>query len=74
MRDETFGLFFLEKYQNQLMFGTDMVNVEMNFSLGVWLDQKYDEGKLSGETYRRICYENAERIFGLSLQNRKFLN
>ena len=29
MRDEKFGLQFLEEFQDRLMFGTDMVNTDM---------------------------------------------
>jgi hypothetical protein len=65
MRDEEFGLAFLERYADRLFFATDMVNVEMTFPLGEWLDEKYNSGKLSKEAYEKICFGNAMRIFGL---------
>lgn len=65
MRDEPFGLSFLEKFQDKLMFGTDMGNTETTFPLGAWLDEKLAEGKLSKEVYEKICVKNAERVFGL---------
>ena len=65
MRDEAFGLSFLERYADRLFFATDMVNKDMVFPLGAWLDEKLAEGKLSQETYNKICFENAQRIFGL---------
>ncbi len=65
MRDEAFGLGFLEEFQDRLMFGTDMVNVEMTFPLGAWLDHQWEQGNLSGEAYQKICFENAKRIFCL---------
>ncbi len=65
MRDEIFGLAFLEKYQDRLFFATDMVNKDMVFPLGAWLDQMHAEGKLSQEAYEKILYRNAQRIFGL---------
>ena len=37
------------------MFGTDMVNTDMVFPLGEWLDRQYQEGKLSAQAYRKIC-------------------
>ena len=46
MRDEKFGLQFLEEFQDRLMFGTDMVNTDMVFPLGEWLDRQYQEGKI----------------------------
>ncbi len=63
MRDEKFGLCFLEEFQDRLMFGTDMVNTEMKFPLGEWLDRQCEEGKLSVQAYRKICFENAKKIF-----------
>lgn len=33
MRDESFGLWFLETFQDRLMFGTDMVNTDMVFNM-----------------------------------------
>lgn len=65
MRDEAFGLTFLEKYQDRLMFGTDMVNNEMQFPLGGWLDEQERKGALSKAAYEKICRKNAEQIFKL---------
>lgn len=65
MRDEDFGLSFLEEYQDQLLFGTDMANTEMEFPLGKWLDQKLKEEKLSKEAYDKICWGNAKKVFGI---------
>lgn len=65
MRDETFGLEFLEKYQDRLIFGSDMTNCEMVFPLGAWLDEKLKEGKLSKEVYEKVCWKNAEKVFGI---------
>ena len=65
MRDPEFGLQFLEKYADRLFFATDMVNDEMVFPLGAWLDEQVELGKLSREAYEQICWKNAQRIFGL---------
>lgn len=65
MRDETFGLSFLEKYADRLFFATDMINTEMVFPLGQWLDEQVQTGTLSRETYEKICFKNAKRVFGL---------
>ena len=65
MRDEAFGLAFLEKYADRLFFATDMVNKDMVFPLGAWLDRMAAEGKLSEEAYEKIVRGNARRIFGL---------
>ncbi|MBR5317802.1 MAG: amidohydrolase family protein [Lachnospiraceae bacterium] len=65
MRDPEFGLAFLEKYSERLFFATDMVNVDMVFPLGAWLDEQVEKGTLSRETYENICWKNAQRVFGL---------
>ena len=65
MRDEEFGLAFLERYADRLFFATDMVNKDMVFPLGQWLDEMVASGKLSQSAYNKICFENAQRIFGL---------
>ena len=65
MRDAAFGLGFLERFQDRLMFGTDMCSVDMVFPLGKWLDEKLEEGTLSKTAYDKICVKNAERIFGI---------
>lgn len=65
MRDEEFGLTFLERFQNRLMFGTDMTNVEMEFPLGAWLDRMYEEKWLSEEAYEAICSGNSKRVLGV---------
>ena len=65
MRDEAFSLAFLEAWKDRLMFGTDMVNVDMEFPLGGWLDQKVEEGALSFTACQAIVSGNAKRIFGL---------
>ena len=65
MRDEAFGLAFLETYADRLFFATDMVNTDMVFPLGSWLDAQLEAGKLSRETYEKICFGNAQRVFGL---------
>lgn len=65
MRDPEFGLAFLEKYADRLFFATDMVNTEMVFPLGGWLDEQVEQGKLSPSAYEKICWANAQRVFGL---------
>ena len=65
MRDEAFGLAFLETYAERLFFATDMVNTDMVFPLGGWLDEQLASGKLSQRAYDLICFGNAQRVFGL---------
>lgn len=65
MRDPEFGLRFLEKYSERLFFATDMVNTDMVFPLGQWLDEQALSGKLTKIAYENICFKNAKRVFGL---------
>ena len=65
MRDEEFGLNFLEKFNDRLLFGTDMINNEMEFPFGKWLDEKYEQGYLHKESYENICNKNAVKLFDL---------
>ena len=65
MRDPEFGLAFLEAYADRLFFATDMVNKDMVFPLGAWLDEMLAAGMLREETYEKIVRGNARRIFGL---------
>lgn len=65
MRDEDFGIKFLERFSDRLFFASDMVNTKMEFPLGKWLDDMYENGKLSLSAYENICYKNAQRIFKL---------
>lgn len=65
MRDETFGLQFLETYADRLFFATDMLSCEQTYPLGGWLEEKVSEGSLSRETFEKIIRRNAQRVFGL---------
>jgi len=65
MRDPEFGLWFLETYKDRLFFATDMVNSDMVFPLGAWLEEQVKAGRLSTEAYELICWGNAQRVFGL---------
>ena len=55
----------LETYADRLFFATDMVNTEMVFPLGQWLDEQAANGALSRRAYEKICFKNAQTVFGL---------
>ena len=65
MRDEAFGLAFLETYADRLYFATDMLNAEMTFPLGAWMEEKAARGQLSREACEKIFRANARRLCGL---------
>lgn len=62
MRDPEFGLWFMEKYQNRLYFGTDFCSPEDQLPLSQYLDDCVEQGKLSETAYVKICRENALRL------------
>ena len=76
LRDETFTLWFFEKYQDRLLFGEDICNVAElegmsfngfeNMSLSKYLDALLDQGKISAIVYNKICWNNAAKLLGLS--------
>ena len=65
MRDEEFGIRFLETYAERLFFATDMLNSENVLPLAGWMEQMLACGKLCEETCKKIFFQNAQRIFGL---------
>ncbi len=62
MRDVDFGLWFMERFQDRLFYGTDVSAPSVEFKLGGWLDEMNAEGKLSDEAYKKICRTNALEI------------
>ncbi len=66
MRDEAYGIQFLEKYRDRLFFGTDAHNRETVSPLAQHLESLVNRGVLRRETCERIFTGNAHRIFGVS--------
>jgi hypothetical protein len=67
-RDPAFGLEFLDRFQDKLLFGTDVLRhdqTERDVPIVGLLPRLRDEGKLSGPAYRKIARENAIRLLGL---------
>lgn len=64
-RDEAYGLAFLERFSDRMIFATDMMNVGGEYPLGAWLDEKAESGALPMDVYRKICYENAKKLYKL---------
>jgi predicted TIM-barrel fold metal-dependent hydrolase len=62
-RDEKFGLMFLEKYQDRLMYGSDTINKRQIIPLGLYLDECAEKGLIRRETWEKICYRNARKLF-----------
>lgn len=65
LRDEAYGLAFLEEFSERLFFGTDTINQQNKFPLGAFLDRSLEDGRLSRRAWENICWRNAQRVFGL---------
>lgn len=68
MRDPDFGFWFLNQYQDRLMYGTDMCNTGMYFPLYDFMEDGMKKGYLSKEVLSKICFDNANRILKLGLE------
>lgn len=65
LRDEAHGLRFLERFSDRLLYATDLCQVGSVYPLGDWLDKKFLSGELSENTYRKVCRENAEKLYSI---------
>lgn len=65
MRDPDFTYRFFEEFSDRLMYGTDICTAEWNNPFGDWLDEGFAKGLISEENYKKICRENAIKLFRL---------
>lgn len=65
LRDPDYGLEFLDRFQDRLMYGSDTVSTDLHYPLGLYLDSLLHQGKLSAAVYEKICRANAQRVFGI---------
>ena len=68
-RDEAFGLAFISEFQDRLLFGTDTVQVDNPWQapLWQWLEEQHTAGKISDVVMQKICYRNAQKLYGIDL-------
>ncbi|NLE28882.1 MAG: amidohydrolase family protein [Phycisphaerae bacterium] len=64
-RDETYGVKFMEEFQDRLMFGTDICSPNGEMPLVDFMLRMRNEGKISETVFQKIARENAIRILGL---------
>lgn len=71
-RDEEFGLAFLERFSDRLLFGTDTFDVDSKWQapLWSWMEEKYKEGRISRSTMEKICYRNAQKLYGFDIEEK----
>lgn len=64
-RDEDYAYKFIEEFAGRLLFGTDLYMPNQQSPLSEWLDKAYENGCISEENYKKICRENAIKLFSL---------
>lgn len=64
-RDVDYGPRFLTEFEDRLYFGTDMCGKDMPVELDGLLIHWRETGRISETTFRKIAYENAEKLLGL---------
>ena len=65
-RDPKFTAWFMDKFQDQLMFGMDFCRVvpKENMTLSKLMDQLLAEGTITQTVYDKICWDNAAKNLG----------
>ncbi len=66
-RDEAFGCAFLERFQDRLLFGTDICAPTNDTPLVDYLRGLHSGGRLSDVAFEKIAWRNANRVFRLGL-------
>lgn len=64
-RDPDFAYGFIEEFSDRLMYGTDVCTAKWDNNFDQWLDESVADGLISEENYRKICRENAIKLFKL---------
>ncbi len=64
-RDKEHAYRFIEEFSDRLLFGSDITAPNQRAYMSEWLDEEFEKGNISKENYRKICRENAIRLFHL---------
>ncbi len=67
-RDQEFGYSFIEKFQDKLLFGTDICSPKNNHRHAEFLRSACKEGLISQEALEKISWQNANRILKLGIK------
>jgi predicted TIM-barrel fold metal-dependent hydrolase len=67
-RDPDYGIAFLERFQDRLLFGTDICAPTNETPLVDYLRQVRANGRLSAAASEKIAWRNANRLFRLGLE------
>jgi len=61
-RDPEYGYDFIEAFQDQLLYGTDICSAGEDNLLSAWLDDALTNQKISRTAYEKVCRYNALRL------------
>ena len=64
-RDPDYGVSFLEKFQDKLLFGTDLCHHNQNAPIVEFFSKLRAESRISDSAYEKIARGNAVRLLGL---------
>lgn len=62
LRDPEFSYDFLEEFQDQILFGTDIAHKDFYLNTSLWLDEAVQNGKISFKAYEKISRGNALKL------------
>lgn len=62
LRDPEFSYGFLEEFQDQILYGTDISDKGFNLNISSWLDEAVGNGKISYGAYEKISRTNALKL------------
>jgi len=65
LRDEEYAIEFLNKFQDKLMYGSDVANTNFVYPLAFYLDSLLHQMKISPEVYEKVVSGNAKKLLGL---------
>lgn len=65
IRDEEYAIEFLNKFQDKLMFGSDVTSPNFIYPMSFYLDSLLHQDKISDEVYIKVCRGNAEKLLGI---------
>jgi predicted TIM-barrel fold metal-dependent hydrolase len=66
-RDPAFGWAFMERFNDRILFGTDICDPTNKHNHAAYLRQSLADGHLSEATFANISWRNANRLFKLGL-------
>ena len=67
-RDPEFGYPFLERFQDRMLFGTDICAAGQELPIVPFMHQAVEQGHISRQAYENLCWRNINRLLDLGLE------